>query len=563
MRATLRSVFCRAGLVGLASLGVVACAADTPPGTAAAQQAVVNPPLPSNLNLILNAKTTLTVGAFTQVSGDVGASGLNGSVLFDVSSSQFGFNVLANTVMVNTGASVGHVFGNDITVNGFASAQSLGFDPTTMPPVPAVTPAAPGTTNVSINQNQSKQLCPGQYGAISVGINGVLNLNGGVYQVTRLTLADGARLEPSEPVVILVSGALTTGVGSVIRPSPQSLNRMTAADVRIETGGAVTLGDSNQIHAHLLATGKFTAGKNLSMTGAAWAKSINVGPNGFVATEGVFSSQAPNVPPPCNDNNACTVDSCVGGGTTVAFCRNAPATAGTLCEDGNTCNGVETCDGAGSCVAGQNATSGTSCSDNNACDGDEVCDGFGSCLAGTPPVVDDGNQCTADACDAQTGVSHAPVPDGSRCNGIGTCQAGVCSVTGAVFSEAFTTFGDVTQQCNSWNDFLDNRLSDRNFNTVTVAGTFDPTGVSCSDPASATQICRALHDHSFASVSCNGHTWNVGGCGGIPELAVDNSVCFCTFGFDHTIRPCFFEDWGGVGTQTCGGPDQTMTVACQ
>jgi hypothetical protein len=136
-------------------------------------------------------------------------------------------------------------------------------------------------------------------------------------------------------------------------------------------------------------------------------------------------------------------------------------------------------------------------------------------------------------------------------------------VQGAVFSEDFTTFGDVTQQCNSWNDFLDNRLSDTNFNTVTVAGTFDPAGVRCSDPASATQICRALHDHSFASVSCNGHTWNVDGCGGIPEIAVDNPVCVCTFGFDHTIRPCFFEDWGGVGTQTCFAQDQTMTVACQ
>ncbi|HEX7843350.1 MAG TPA: hypothetical protein VF469_38020, partial [Kofleriaceae bacterium] len=150
--------------------------------------------------MILNAKTTVTVGAFTQVSGDVASVGVSGSVLFDVSSSQSffgGFNVLANTVTVNTQASVGHVFGNDITVNGFASQQSLGLDPRTLPQVPAVTPATPGTTNVSTNPNQAKQLCPGQYGAITLGTNSTLNLNGGVYEVTRLSLADGARLEPS------------------------------------------------------------------------------------------------------------------------------------------------------------------------------------------------------------------------------------------------------------------------------------------------------------------------------------------------------------------------------
>jgi hypothetical protein len=325
---------------------------DTPP-TGSAEQEVVNPPLPS-LTLVLNARTTVTVGAFTSVSGDVGASGPNGSVLFDVSSSQGfgGFNVVANTVTVNTQASVGHIFGNDITVNGFASQQTLGLDPAAMPQVPAVTAATPGTTNVSTKENQARQLCPGQYGAISLGVNSTLSLNGGVYHVTRLTLADGARLEPSEPVVILVSGGVTTGIGSSIRPSVQALNPMTAAEIRIEVGGAVTLGDSNQIRAHLLVAGRFTTGKNLALAGAAWARSINVGTSSFLSTDGVFSAQAPSVPPPCNDNNACTADTCVGGGTAAAFCRNAPVPTGTSCGDGNVCNGDEVCDGAGLCLAG-------------------------------------------------------------------------------------------------------------------------------------------------------------------------------------------------------------------
>lgn len=443
------------------TLSAISCTTETPQSIGASEQAVINPPLPGNLNLILNAKNTVTVGAFTNINGDVGSSGLSGSVLFDVSSSQGfgfgGFNLLANTVTVNVGAFVGHVFGNDITIDGFASQQSLGLDPATMPQVPAVTAATPGTTNVSTNQNQAKQLCPGQYGAMSLGVNSTLNLNGGVYHVTRLTLADGARLEPSEPVVIIVSGGVTTGIGSAIRPSAQSLNPMNAADIRIEVGGAVTLGDGNQIRAHLLSAGRFATGRNLNMTGAAWARTISIGTNGFMSGEGVFSAQAPSVPPPCNDNNACTVDSCVGGGAAVAFCRNASAPTGTSCGDGNVCNGDELCDGTGQCQPGTTRPAETACPDGDLCNGDETCDGLGTCQPGTPPVVSDDNTCTLDACDSGTGVEHIPVPDGTTCNGVGVCTAGTCSVEGPTsgsFSYSAANTNSATQNTVNFDIFI-------------------------------------------------------------------------------------------------------------
>jgi slime mold repeat-containing protein len=558
------ATFC-VSLLALAPLSIVGCTAETPQPTGVAEQPVINPPLPSDLNLILNAKTTVTIGALAHVDGDVGSVGLNGSVLFDVSSSQFccgGGNVLANTVTVNTNATVGHVFGNDITVNGFASQKSLGLDPTAMPQVPAVTPATPGTTNVSVAANQAKQLCPGQYGAISLGANSTLNLNGGVYQVTRLTLADGARLEPSEPVVILVSGGMTTGFDAFVLPSAQSINPMTAADIRIEVGTSVTIGDRTQVRAHLLApNGKLTTGKNTLLTGAAWAKTIVIGPQSSVDGEGVFSARAPSVPPPCNDNNTCTVDTCVGSGT-AAFCRNTPVPTGTSCEDGNTCNGAERCDAVGQCQPAAPATVGTSCTDGNACNGDETCDGSGTCVPGTPPVVSDGNACTADSCDPAAGVSHVSVPDGTTCSGVGTCEAGTCSVKGTVFSENFIQFQSAPAQCDSWNNFLGNQLVDGSYGSVSLSGSFDTTGVTCSDPAAATQICQALHHGSFASVSCGGHTWNIGQCGG-TELSVDFSVCFCTSGGSPDVRPCTGAEWGGVNTETCDAPSQNITVVCE
>src|SRR5262249_18403052 len=120
------------------------------------------------------------------------------------------------------------------------------------------------------------------------------------------------------------------------------------------------------------------------------------------------------------------------------------------------CNGEETCDGAGHCLAGLPpvlddhnpctldacdpvagivhipVAHGTSCSDGNACNGVEACDGVGQCVAGAAPSIADGNPCTVDTCDPVVGVLHAPAiagsscSDGDPCNGAETCNAGQC-----------------------------------------------------------------------------------------------------------------------------------------
>jgi hypothetical protein len=130
LRAQTQYAASRAGLFALATLPFVGCQADAPQ-TGAAEQAVINPPLPSNLNLALNARTTVTIGPFARAFGDVASSGPTGSLLFDVNSTQGSgqFNALANTVTVRVGASADHVFGNDTTVEGFVSQQSLGLAP--------------------------------------------------------------------------------------------------------------------------------------------------------------------------------------------------------------------------------------------------------------------------------------------------------------------------------------------------------------------------------------------------------------------------------------------------
>ncbi len=158
-------------------------------------------------------------------------------------------------------------------------------------------------------------------------------------------------------------------------------------------------------------------------------------------------------PPVVDDGNVCTADSC----DPVTGVAHTPVAAGTSCADSTVCNGAETCNAGGTCEAGTPPTiddgnvctadscdpvtgvahapvaAGTSCADGTVCNGAEVCNASGTCNAGTPPAVDDGNACTADSCDAITGVAHTPVAagascaDGTVCNGAETCNAsGTC-----------------------------------------------------------------------------------------------------------------------------------------
>jgi glucose/arabinose dehydrogenase len=94
----------------------------------------------------------------------------------------------------------------------------------------------------------------------------------------------------------------------------------------------------------------------------------------------------------------------------------APAVAGTYsasfaaqcddCDDGNPCT-TDVCDPLVACTHPA-VDDGTPCSDASICNGDETCQG-GTCSSGAPLVCDDGDLCTADACDEQVagGCVHA------------------------------------------------------------------------------------------------------------------------------------------------------------
>jgi hypothetical protein len=140
----------------------------------------------------------------------------------------------------------------------------------------------------------------------------------------------------------------------------------------------------------------------------------------------------------CNDKNPCTTDTCVAGA-----CRHAAVADGTSCSDGNPCNGLETCH-AGTCAAGAPLR----CDDHDPCTAD-ACSAAQGCtharILGCTPCTtaaacDDGDPCTTDACSRAGTCTHTPQPgctrcrtdaecaDGNRCT-IPRCTGGVCTHT--------------------------------------------------------------------------------------------------------------------------------------
>ena len=120
----------------------------------------------------------------------------------------------------------------------------------------------------------------------------------------------------------------------------------------------------------------------------------------------------------CNDNDACTTDTC-----DAMFCKHTPA----ACDDAKPCT-TDSCDAKAGCQHAA-VTAATTCDDGDACTKDDACSS-GAC-AGTAIGCDDGLVCTGDSCDKASGCVHVPLTgdacsDADTCTEGDACQAGVC-----------------------------------------------------------------------------------------------------------------------------------------
>ena len=105
-----------------------------------------------------------------------------------------------------------------------------------------------------------------------------------------------------------------------------------------------------------------------------------------------------------------------------------PCAAPDACNQSNVCS-PEVCsadpvDNTAICTPDPGSASGIACSPPAG----GVCDGQGNCVGCTvdEQCPDDGNECTAEVCNAGS-CESVNVPDGTECNnGAGSCQAGTC-----------------------------------------------------------------------------------------------------------------------------------------
>ncbi|MSP91195.1 MAG: hypothetical protein EXR79_05265 [Myxococcales bacterium] len=144
----------------------------------------------------------------------------------------------------------------------------------------------------------------------------------------------------------------------------------------------------------------------------------------------------------CDDKNPCTEDACLlaqacthtsnDGASCAATdacavlptCQNGACKAAAKdCDDGNLCS-ADACDPAQGCTY---TAVTAACSDGNPCTEPDACAGL-TCKAGAAVVCDDGKACTADSCVAGKGCAAALSPFGASCPGPApsACVAGLC-----------------------------------------------------------------------------------------------------------------------------------------
>ncbi len=179
----------------------------------------------------------------------------------------------------------------------------------------------------------------------------------------------------------------------------------------------------------------------------------------------------------CDDKNVCTTDSCTKATGACAFAPVATGTP-TLCDDGSKCTTGDACK-AGTCVG----AAASPCNDGNACTTDS-CDpatgdcGFapntagcdtgdkcsfgdacknGKCVAGDSKTCHDGNGCTVDSCNADTGactfkaVANATAcTDGIECTTKEACTDGKCVAGDSSLCVAYSDTFECADAGKSW-----------------------------------------------------------------------------------------------------------------
>jgi RHS repeat-associated protein len=400
-----------------------------------------------------------------------------------------------------------------------------------------------GAGAVTVANDATRTLTPGDYAAVNLGARSILALSTGDYRFDSLGTQPQSVLRvttTSGPVRVFIRNTLnwnSTVTAAAGDPSKLLVGYVGATAITMNTPFIGTLLSPN--------AGVTLPTVSTPHAGAFFAKSMNVAPDVVITTEPfTVPCQGVNV----DDGNACTTDSC---DPNTGVVTHAPVSNGSACNDNNACTQSDTCQ-AGACVganpvtctaqdqchtAGTCApatgfcsnpakTNGTACSDGNACTQSDTCQA-GACVGANPVTCAAPDQChAAGTCNTSTGVCSNPAKangstcsDGSACTQSDSCQNGACVGSSPVVCTAL-------DQCH-------------------VAGACDPTSGACSNPAKSDGSACSDGNACTQSDSCQNGT-----CAG------SNPVVCAALDQCHTAGSC------DTSTGVCSNPTKTNGTAC-
>ena len=271
---------------------------------------------------------------------------------------------------------------------------------------------------------------------------------------------------------------------------------------------------------------------------------------------GVAVCQYENLTGPCADGDVCTVgDRCMDGLCVPGYQQD--------CDDNRACT-RDSCDPVDGCVNDAGAVDGTRCENANLCTLNSQCQG-GNCVGGATVPVNDDNQCTIDGCDPATGVYHTPkvgdvcdltdpCVENERCRLVGVSVACVGEEKNCNDNNVCTSDGCDSSLPNGC-FHLPNVLSCNDLNPCTIgdtcaSGTCQPgtTQLVCNDGNPCTTDvceyrvgCRFNYNNDLCN-DANNCTQNdrcqVGQCVGTAISCDDNNPC--TLDYCDAVQGCVY-----------------------
>ncbi len=358
------------------------------------------------------AENSLIIRSGAQIfNGDVGTRGSGppsdeaGGYRVEILGAHVDGDVYGASVLLDQDAVVLNVYSDDLTV-GRATYRDAFALPDDLPEAPVSTSPEPDQYPLIVPPG-SRMILTNSPNSVEVGTEATLVLHGGVYEIEKLKMEAGSRLEAEEPSRLMISQSLEVHDGSYIGPSgeQQVLNlHIIVAGTDVNGVPKAVIGQSSEVRALLtVPNGTLMMKNDVNASGAFFGSTVDIGASATIEHFpglGLESDQCMIL--------LCEIDG-VGGGTIKWTCSSQPLPAGTSCDDGNACTGGDTCNGSGIClsgdpvpdpdpqgldlcvrdtcdpVAGIYEPAGTVCDTNVQCREPTACDNSGNCMdAGAP-----------------------------------------------------------------------------------------------------------------------------------------------------------------------------------